>query len=86
VYFTPTVSHCSMATLIGLCIRVQLLRALPRRFKVDLFVSPGSHASEHAGTPSLCDQGGACMRRVNCAAQTVLTVWAWGVAWLPHPQ
>ena len=36
VYFTPTVEHCSMATLIGLSIRVQLLRVLPRRFKVDV--------------------------------------------------
>ena len=34
VQFTPTVQHCSMATLIGLCIRVKLLRSLPRRFKV----------------------------------------------------
>jgi hypothetical protein len=34
VQFTPTVQHCSMATLIGLCIRVKLLRALPQRFKV----------------------------------------------------
>ena len=32
--FTPTVEHCSMATLIGLCIRVKLLRVLPPRFKV----------------------------------------------------
>ena len=38
-----------MATLIGLCVRVQLLRALPQRFKVDVYVSPGSHSSEHAG-------------------------------------
>ena len=36
VYFTPTVEHCSMATLIGLSIRVQLLRVLPKRFKVDV--------------------------------------------------
>lgn len=34
VEFTPTVEHCSMATLIGLCIRVKLLRVLPPRFKV----------------------------------------------------
>lgn len=38
VRFTPTVEHCSMATLIGLCIRVQLLRRLPPRFKVDVEV------------------------------------------------
>lgn len=34
IFFTPTIPHCSMATLIGLCIRVKLLRALPPRFKV----------------------------------------------------
>jgi len=34
VTFYPTIPHCSMATLIGLCIRVRLLRSLPSRFKV----------------------------------------------------
>ena len=34
VLFTPTIPHCSMATLIGLAIRVKLLRSLPNRFKV----------------------------------------------------
>ena len=34
IFFTPTIPHCSMATLIGLSIRVKLLRALPSRFKV----------------------------------------------------
>lgn len=34
IRFTPTIPHCSMATLIGLCIRVKLLRSLPPRFKV----------------------------------------------------
>ena len=56
VFFTPTVSHCSMATLIGLCVRVQLLRALPSRFKVDVYVAPGSHASEHAVNKQLNDK------------------------------
>ena len=44
VNFTPTIPHCSMATLIGLCIRVKLLRCLPRRFKVDVAITPGKHA------------------------------------------
>ena len=34
VYFTPTIPHCSMATLIGLSLKVRLLRSLPERFKV----------------------------------------------------
>lgn len=37
-----------MATLIGLCIRVRLLRALPDRFKVDIRVKKGSHESENS--------------------------------------
>ena len=38
IEFTPTIPHCSMATLIGLSIRVKLLRALPSRFKVHCFI------------------------------------------------
>lgn len=34
VEFTPTIPHCSMATLIGLSIKVKLIRSLPERFKV----------------------------------------------------
>jgi len=49
VGFTPTIPHCSMATLIGLCIRVRLLRSLPERFKIDVVVNEGTHQSEHAG-------------------------------------
>ncbi|PIA17490.1 hypothetical protein COEREDRAFT_41037 [Coemansia reversa NRRL 1564] len=46
IEFTPTIPHCSMATLIGLCIRVRLLRSLPERFKVDIRVREGTHQSE----------------------------------------
>ncbi|KAJ3176495.1 MIP18 protein galla-2 [Geranomyces variabilis] len=56
VQFTPTIPHCSMATLIGLCIRVRLLRSLPDRFKVDIKVSDGSHQSEHAVNKQLNDK------------------------------
>ena len=56
VQFTPTVEHCSMATLIGLCIRVKLLRALPARFKIDIALTPGSHASEAAVNKQLNDK------------------------------
>jgi len=46
LHFTPTIPHCSMATLIGLCVRVKLLRSLPKRFKVTIRITPGTHASE----------------------------------------
>ncbi|XP_020287356.1 MIP18 family protein CG7949 [Pseudomyrmex gracilis] len=56
IKFTPTIPHCSMVTLIGLSIRVQLLRALPARFKVSVEVSPGTHTSEAAVNKQLADK------------------------------
>ena len=46
VLFTPTIPHCSMATLIGLSIRVMLLTVLPPFYKVQVKVTPGTHQSE----------------------------------------
>lgn len=54
--FTPTIPHCSMATLIGLSLRVRLLRALPSRYKVDIRVRPGTHQSENAVNKQLNDK------------------------------
>ncbi|XP_043843991.1 cytosolic iron-sulfur assembly component 2B [Dromiciops gliroides] len=56
VEFTPTIPHCSMATLIGLSIKVKLLRSLPERFKMDVHITPGTHASEHAVNKQLADK------------------------------
>ena len=56
IHFTPTITHCSMATLIGLSIRVKLLRSLPKRFKVDIFITPGTHQSEDAVNRQLNDK------------------------------
>ncbi|KAI3418544.1 FeS_assembly_P domain-containing protein [Psidium guajava] len=56
VTFTPTVEHCSMATIIGLCLRVKLMRSLPSRYKVDIRIAPGSHATEAAVNKQLNDK------------------------------
>ncbi|XP_062997606.1 cytosolic iron-sulfur assembly component 2B [Elgaria multicarinata webbii] len=56
VEFTPTIPHCSMATLIGLSIKVKLIRSLPERFKVDVHITPGTHASEYAVNKQLADK------------------------------
>ena len=66
ILFTPTIPHCSMATLIGLSIRVKLLRSLPPRFKVDVLVTPGSHNSEDAGSS----------RREHCSVAEMLIRYA----------
>lgn len=56
VQFTPTIPHCSMATLIGLSIRTQLLRSIPARFKVGVTITPGSHVAEAAVNKQLADK------------------------------
>ncbi|WRT69265.1 uncharacterized protein IL334_006249 [Kwoniella shivajii] len=56
VYLTPTIPHCSMSTLIGLSLRVRLLRALPPRYRVDIRIKSGTHQSEHAVNKQLNDK------------------------------
>lgn len=45
-----------MATLIGLSIRVKLMRSLPKRFKLKVFIEPGTHNSEEAVNKQLADK------------------------------
>uniref|UniRef100_H2UIV2 Cytosolic iron-sulfur assembly component 2A n=1 Tax=Takifugu rubripes TaxID=31033 RepID=H2UIV2_TAKRU len=40
IRFSPTVPHCSLATLIGLCLQVKLQRCLPFKHKVSGRTSP----------------------------------------------
>lgn len=56
IEFTPTIPHCSMATLIGLSLRVRLLRALPARYKVDIRIREGTHQSENQINKQLNDK------------------------------
>lgn len=65
VRFTPTIPHCSMATLIGLSIRVKLLRSLPSRFKVTVRIEPGTHNSELAVNKQLADKERVCAALEN---------------------
>ena len=66
VHFTPTIPHCSMAALIGLSVRVRLLRSLPPRYKVDVEITPGSHVSADAVNKQLSDK-----ERVAAALENV---------------
>lgn len=67
VRFTPTIPHCSMATLIGLAIRVKLLRSLPShdRFKVTVRIEPGTHNSEASVNKQLADKERVCAALEN---------------------
>jgi metal-sulfur cluster biosynthetic enzyme len=66
IRYTPTIPHCSMATLIGLCIRVKLLRSLPAdRFKVTVRIQPGTHQSEQSVNKQLADKERVCAALEN---------------------
>eukprot|EP00163_Fabomonas_tropica_P016742 TRINITY_DN2988_c0_g1_i1.p1 TRINITY_DN2988_c0_g1~~TRINITY_DN2988_c0_g1_i1.p1 ORF type:complete len:159 (+),score=31.63 TRINITY_DN2988_c0_g1_i1:105-581(+) len=45
IQFTPTVPHCSLAQLIGLCFHVKVMECWPDA-KLELVVTPGSHSTE----------------------------------------
>lgn len=47
IEFNPTVPHCSLATLIGLCIRIKIERNIPHKLKLDIFIKKGTHETEN---------------------------------------
>jgi metal-sulfur cluster biosynthetic enzyme len=56
VEITPTITHCSLATLIGLGIRVRLERCLPARYRIVIKVREGTHQSERQVNKQLNDK------------------------------
>lgn len=56
VLITPTITHCSLATVIGLGVRVRLEQALPPRFRVDVKIKEGTHSTGEAVTKQLGDK------------------------------
>ena len=49
VRLTPTVPQCSLATLIGLCVRVRLEENLDFEHKLDIVLKEGSHLTSDEG-------------------------------------
>ncbi|KAG5861292.1 hypothetical protein JTB14_021842 [Gonioctena quinquepunctata] len=47
IEFNPTIPHCSLATLIGLCIRIKVERNMPCPIKLDIYIKSGAHTTEH---------------------------------------
>lgn len=56
VDLTPTITHCSLATVIGLAVRVRLERALPPHLRVDVRIKAGSHTQDDQVTKQLSDK------------------------------
>ncbi|KAL3945832.1 MAG: hypothetical protein SGBAC_000104 [Bacillariaceae sp.] len=57
----------TMATLIGLSLTVKLKRSIPPRFKVDVSIEPGTHASEKSINKQLRDKERVCAALENKA-------------------
>lgn len=64
VKITPTIKHCSLATLIGLGIRVRLERSLPPRYRITVLLKEGNHQSETQVNKQLNDK-----ERVSAACE-----------------
>eukprot|EP00835_Amoeboradix_gromovi_P001248 NODE_53_length_26956_cov_0.387348.p14 type:complete len:159 gc:universal NODE_53_length_26956_cov_0.387348:115-591(+) len=65
ILITPTIPHCSMATLIGLSIRVKLMFSLPDRYKTNIIIKPGSHQNEFQINRQLNDKERVCAALEN---------------------
>ncbi|KAG0725128.1 Wee1-like protein kinase [Chionoecetes opilio] len=79
VEFVPTVPHCSLATLIGLCIRQKLHQCLPHPCKVDIKIAPGTHATEEEGGGAV--PGGARLLAQHCREGRAVPPRWWSGAW-----
>jgi len=56
ILITPTITHCSLATVIGLGVRVRLEQALPPRFRIDVRIKEGTHSTGAQVTKQLGDK------------------------------
>jgi len=56
VLVTPTIQHCSLATVIGLGVRVRLEESLPARFRVDVRIKDGTHSTADEVNKQLADK------------------------------
>ncbi|KAF8251890.1 hypothetical protein K440DRAFT_612238, partial [Wilcoxina mikolae CBS 423.85] len=54
--FTPTITHCHLATVIGLGLVVRLQQALPPRFRIDVKCREGTHTTDKQLNKQLADK------------------------------
>lgn len=56
VQITPTVTHCGLATVLGLGVRVRLEQALPPNYRVDVKCKENSHSQDDQVNKQLADK------------------------------
>jgi hypothetical protein len=77
VQFTPTIDHCSLATLIGLCIRTQLIRKLPKTYKLDVSVRLLLGRHKHQSDTWASSLRSSYQIETRSLAQRVCAVFTW---------
>ncbi|KKF97365.1 MIP18 family protein [Ceratocystis platani] len=56
VEITPTITHCSLATVLGLGVRVRLEQALPPNYRVDVKAKENTHSQDDQVNKQLSDK------------------------------
>ncbi|XP_054712785.1 cytosolic iron-sulfur assembly component 2A-like [Uloborus diversus] len=56
IELTPTVPHCSLATIIGLCVRIKLEKYWGKQWKLDIYLKEGTHETAGAVSKQLNDK------------------------------
>ncbi|CRK12382.1 hypothetical protein BN1708_010474 [Verticillium longisporum] len=56
VEVTPTITHCSLATVIGLGIRFRLEQALPPNYRIDVRIKENTHSQDEQVNKQLGDK------------------------------
>ena len=72
VEVTPTITHCSLATIIGLGVRVRLEQALPPNFRIDVRIKEGTHAQKEQVNKQLADKERVCAALENLDLRRML--------------
>ena len=65
VDLTPTINHCSLATVIGLAVRYRLEQTLPPDWRVDIRMKDGTHAQDDQVNKQLGDKERVCAALEN---------------------
>ncbi|KAI1497179.1 FAM96B protein [Biscogniauxia marginata] len=72
IEITPTITHCSLATVIGLGVRVRLEQALPPNYRVDVVIKEGTHSQDDQVNKQLADKERVAAALENATLKGVL--------------
>ncbi|KAL7924116.1 hypothetical protein ACQKWADRAFT_20395 [Trichoderma austrokoningii] len=72
VELTPTVTHCSLATVLGLGVRVRLEQVLPPNYRVEVICKENSHSQDDQVNKQLSDKERVAAALENDSLKSVL--------------